>query len=362
MNGFKKIALIPAYEPAQILNEVVEDLLVAGFEMVVVDDGSGPEYSKIFEEVGAWATVLTHSENMGKGRALKTGFEYIQKHYGKSSVIVTVDADGQHSASDALKICDEAELHPDTLVLGSRKLGKDVPFRSRFGNSMTRFVYRISTGLKVYDTQTGLRAFSMDLMPQMLEINGERYEYEMNVLLEFAKEKIPIMEEEIETIYIDDNSSSHFDTIKDSYRVYKEIIKFSASSLAGFLVDYVTYGLLLLITGNLVASNVGARTVSATVNYTLNRRFVFKSHDKVLKSAFSYFLLAAGILLGNTLVLRLLVTGLHINSMVAKIITEALFFAISWAVQRSFVFKSTGKDSDRNANREGLYSPSVKAS
>jgi putative flippase GtrA len=190
---------------------------------------------------------------------------------------------------------------------------------------MTRLVYRLSTGLKVYDTQTGLRAFHKDLLPRMLGIPGERYEYEMNVLLELAKARTPIIEEEIETIYLDNNSSSHFDTVWDSLRVYREILRFSASSLAGFLVDYAMYSALILATGSLRLSNIAARVVSASVNYTLNRKFVFRSRCGILSSALSYFLLAAAILACNTLVLEYLVGSLGIGRLFAKILTELLF-------------------------------------
>ena len=173
----------------------------------------------------------------------------------------------------------------------------------------------------------------------MLGIPGERYEYEMNVLLELAGARTPIIEEEIETIYLDNNSSSHFDTVRDSWRVYREIHRFSASSLIGFLIDYVVYSALILTTGSLRLSNIGARVVSASVNYTLNRKFVFRSSRGILISALSYFLLAAAILAGNTLVLEYLVGSLGIGRLFAKILTEILFFAISWSVQRSFIFR-----------------------
>ena len=117
-----------------------------------------------------------------------------------------MDADGQHRMADAMKICSAARNRPDALVLGGRRFTGGVPLRSRFGNAVTRFVYRMSTGLNVCDTQTGLRSFHIQLLPRMLEIPGERYEYEMNVLLELAKARTPIIEEEIETIYLDNNS------------------------------------------------------------------------------------------------------------------------------------------------------------
>ena len=360
------IVLIPAYEPGQSLLELLRDLSDCSFDhngdrdhdsshnlsgshahdtsIIVVDDGSGPDYATIFDEARSFATVLTHKENRGKGAALKTGLSYIEKssgekHFDPDAVIVTMDADGQHRTEDAMKICAVARTHPDALVLGGRRFTGKIPLRSRFGNAMTRLVYRLSTGLKVYDTQTGLRAFHQDLLPRMLGIPGERYEYEMNVLLELAGARTPIIEEEIETIYLDNNSSSHFDTVRDSWRVYREILRFSASSFAGFLIDYAMYSALILATGSLRLSNIAARVVSASVNYTLNRKFVFRSSSGILSSALSYFLLAAAILAGNTLVLEYLVGSLGIGRMFAKILTELLFFAISWSVQRSFIFK-----------------------
>ena len=262
-----------------------------------------------------------------------------------------MDSDGQHQIEDAVRVCRASERRPDTLVLGSRKLKDNVPLRSQFGNTVTRFVFRLSTGQNVHDTQTGLRAFSSALIKTMLVIPGERYEYEMNVLLEFSRSKLPIEEMEIATIYFDNNAGSHFDTVKDSYRIYKEILKFSASSLLSFCIDYGMYSLLSVFTASLgggaslMLSNVLARVVSASVNFSLNRKWVFKSNTQVAKSATQYILLAGAILIGNTFVLSLLVEQLGMNRYVAKLITELLFFAISWLMQRFVIF---GKKEARN--------------
>lgn len=242
------------------------------------------------------------------------------------------------------KICKIAQKHPDTLILGSRKLREHVPIRSQFGNTVTRFIYHITTGQRVWDTQTGLRAFCAGLIPQFLCISGERYEYEMNVLLTCARTGIPILEEEIDTIYIDGNASSHFDSVKDSYRVYKEILKFSVSSFISFFVDYGLYSFLTVCTSKLgnissiLISNVGARIVSATVNYTINRKLVFQSKVHLIHSVFQYAVLAVGILIGNTLVLSFLAGYLGVNRYVAKLITELFFFLVSWMVQRNVIF------------------------
>lgn len=335
----KFVALIPAFEPDAVLLEVLAQLKERGMEIVVVDDGSKAAFAEIFTRASAFAKVITHMVNKGKGAALKTGMREIQENYGQDCVIVTVDADGQHRAEDALRLCHMAMQHPTALILGSRRLERNVPLRSQFGNTITRLVYRLSTGIKVHDTQTGLRAFGASLVPKLLSIPGERYEYEMNVLLEFAKEKIPILETEIDTIYIDHNVASHFDVWKDSARIYKEILKFSASSFISFLVDYILYSLLIFANVNFRIANIGARIISATVNYILNRKYVFQSKSSITKSASQYVLLAAAILFFNTVLLELLVDYGGINQMLAKICCELICFLLSWGIQRCLIFR-----------------------
>lgn len=339
-----RIALIPAYEPEPVLIDLLGELKNAGFETVVVDDGSGEGYAAVFSRAEKLADVLSYPNNLGKGSALKTGLKYIYERFGEDNMVVTMDADGQHSVADAQRVCERAEIDRDALVLGSRALKGGVPLRSRMGNAITRFVYRTATGLKVHDTQTGLRAFSAAMIPRLLDIQGERYEYEMNQLLVFAKNKSPIIEIEISTIYIDNNSGSHFNTARDSFRIYKEILKFSASSLLSFLLDYGLYSLLSALlpamgTAGVVVSNVTARVVSATFNFTLNRRLVFDSKSPLLAAAVKYFLLAAFILASNTVVLNLLIDRAGVNRYLAKIITELIFFTVSWLVQRTLIFQ-----------------------
>ncbi len=345
----KWVALVPAYEPDDRLPELICSIRQAGMEAVVIDDGSGKAYADIFSRCADRVTVLTHSVNRGKGRALKTGMAYLQQHMPEGCVVVTMDSDGQHTVSDARRLCEAAQKNPGALVLGSREFERDVPLRSRFGNTVTRLVYRLSTGVAVHDTQTGLRAFDSGLLATFLEIDGERYEYEMNVLLACTRRKIPIQEIGIETIYIDNNAASHFNTLRDSYRVYREILKFSASSFASFLIDYALYSIFSILTGGwgirgLWASNVGARLISATVNYNINRKLVFQHEDSVAKSAAQYAALAVVILLGNTLVLSLLADGLGVNRYLAKLCTEILFFIISFSVQRLVIFRKNRDD------------------
>ena len=339
----KKIALIPAYEPEETMLFLLGELIGAGYECVVIDDGSGAEYGEIFVQASQVAQVLVHEKNRGKGAALKTGMRYIREHYAPDDLVVTVDADGQHKVSDVEKVAQAGDCH-GALVLGSRSFTGKVPLRSRFGNSLTRLVYLLATGRRVWDTQTGLRAFPVSLVPTLLSIDGERYEYEMNVLMYWAKNRLPIQEVEIETVYMDGNTSSHFDALKDSFRIYWEILKFSASSFLCFVVDYMLYALFLAalsalgVSGGIVLANVLARIGSGTLNFNVNRKVVFESRADWRKAALKYGILAAEILLANTLLLALLTGVLGITPLVAKVIVEAGLFVFSFAVQKREVF------------------------
>lgn len=336
----KKIyAVIPAYEPGKtLINTAMKAKEFA--DVIVVDDGSGKDYSEIFEKISRFAYIISYEKNMGKGYAMKKAFEYIKENGKQNSVIVTLDADGQHRAEDAMKIAEYSIENPNILVLGCRKLDKNVPLRSRFGNSITRFVFRFMTGKKVYDTQTGLRAFGFEMIEKMLEIPGKRYEYEMNALMIVAREGIQIKEIEIPTIYIGKNESSHFNTFTDSIRIYAEILKFGVSSFISFLVDYGIYSLVLLIFGAeyYIFANIFARVISATLNFTMNRQLVFHSKTNLFKGALKYFALAIFVLSANTLILDWICAFTPINPFIAKIIVEASLFIISYTIQHKFIF------------------------
>jgi putative flippase GtrA len=339
-----KLALIPAYEPGPTLLPLLRQLREAGFETLVVDDGSGPRFQDTFDAAREYAEVLSYIPNHGKGFALKKGLARLHEAYGGSGVVVTLDCDGQHSVPDAERVWQEADAHRDAVVLGARTFGKDTPARSRFGNTVTRLVYRLAAHRAVSDTQTGLRAFSLGLLPFLEQVDGDRYEYEMNVLLACARQNVPIREVPIETIYRDNNKGSHFRTLADSWLVYGYFFKFAASSFTGFLIDYGLYSLLAVsLTGLgaacVPAANVTARIVSASANFALNKRFVFKNSDSAVKTGAQYFLLAACILAGNTVLLSFLVNSLGCNKFAAKLVTEITFFTLSFLAQRFWIFR-----------------------
>lgn len=344
------VVLIPAYQPDEQLVLLVERLIQnTDYHIIVVNDGSAPDKQTIFKQLPETVTLLEHPQNCGKGRAMKTGMAYIHEHFPETEGVVIVDADGQHLLPDIQRVCAALEANPDAIILGSRQFTGKVPFRSKFGNTVTRYVFAIASGVMVHDTQTGLRAFSVKLIPSLLALKGERYEYEMYMLLGAAEQHIPLKEVYIETVYLDEeNSSSHFNPLRDSFRIYASIIKFTASSIIGFLVDYVLVLLLAALFGHfdfkqkivLLLSAVIARVVSSLCNFFINRRVVFKSDDGVLRTAVKYYAVAALILVLNYLLLNLFNIALSIPLAVAKLIVEALLFALSLALQRFFVFKS----------------------
>lgn len=218
--------LIPAYKPNENMVELAQTLLNEGYEVMVVNDGSGEGFEEIFGKLDSKVVQLKHEINRGKGRAMKTGFEYILKNYPKSEGVITVDADGQHLPEDIEKVKKKMLEKPEKIIIGSRLFKGDVPLRSRFGNTITKFVFAVVSGLRLNDTQTGLRGIPYSRIKEMLELEGERYEYEMNMLMYIARKKMPISEVFIETVYIEDNASSHFNTVKDSIKIYKIIFKY----------------------------------------------------------------------------------------------------------------------------------------
>lgn len=340
-------AVIPAYEPDEKMLAVIDDISsLTDFHIIVINDGSGKDKLPIFAEAAKKAIVLTHEVNKGKGRGIKTALEYIKEHEADTVGIVIADADGQHKVKDIIRVSEALKSSPDKLIMGCRRFSGKIPLRSKFGNNITKFVFSFAAGVKVSDTQTGLRGFSSKLIPFMLSVNGDRYEFEMNMLLECAREGIRFYEVPIETVYLGKNESSHFNPIKDSWRIYKDILKFSCSSLLSFCVDYIFYSIFAMISGSVAFSNICARVISSIFNFSMNKKFVFKNKEGIVKTAAKYFLLAALILAANTIMLELCVKYLIHNKYISKILIEVLLFFISWAAQKSFVFRKRERKID----------------
>lgn len=355
-----RVVIIPAYKPDKTLVAITDQLWAYGCQMIVVDDGSGEEYQEIFDKVRDICIVLKHMENRGKGAAIKTALTYIKNELWDSGPVGIMDCDGQHLPEDMMKLLEFAGARRQALVLGVRTVGAEMPLKSRLGNKITRLVFRLTSGVKVSDTQTGLRAFAADMIPKLLFVEGERYEYEMNVLMTCAKEKIPIEEVPVRTIYRDkNNSNSHFRKIRDSARIYKDILKFTCSSLLSFVLDYLLFSLLIFFMPHtavyMLLANVAARAASAFYNYSMNCRFVFHTKRKA-KTAVHYFALADVILIMNNLILGMFTQVFCISVYPAKLLTECILFIFSWLIQRLVIFRK-----EKNLEGRGFTGVKVKA-
>lgn len=346
MNQFAII--IPAYKPDQKCLNTVEKIIDTGFDrVIIVDDGSGTEYKHIFNSLETFeeVTVLKHAVNKGKGRALKTAFQYILTNQFPLEAVITADADGQHLASDMVKLSEQLLETPDKVVLGARDFSKkEIPFRSRFGNRFTRLLFRLSTGTVLTDTQTGLRGIPVKYLPQLLEVKGERFEYEMNMLASLRKNEVEVTEVTIETVYIDDNKSSHFNPLRDSYHIYKIFIFYGLSGGASFVLDIGLYWIFIQLLREpapilfIIMATIAARILSSLFNYYINRNKVFKQGSR--KSLIRYFALAAFIMLTSAGSVHLLYAEwLGRGEVILKILVDTILFIFGFVAQRAWVFR-----------------------
>jgi len=341
--------LIPAYQPDARLPRLILELHRAdpSTKIVVVDDGSGQKFSDIFEaSATAGAHVISYEHNRGKGYALREGFTWIRDVAGDSpECVVTADADGQHTLNDIFRVgrtCTDT----GTSVLGVREFVGHVPARSRIGNTATSALFWLATGWKLKDTQTGLRAFPVALLPALLEVQGDRYEYELRVLLHLAKFRHPVTQISIETIYEAGNPTSHFRPLQDSARIWAPLLKFAASSGVATVIDYVLVLVLNALTGALFLPVIAARVVSASVNFAMNRRVFEATGVPLRRSALRYAALAVAVVAGSYTMLAVL-TGIGIPLWIAKIIADTTMYLVSYSAQSRYVFAPAQEQSTK---------------
>ncbi len=344
-------AVVPSLNPDDNLLEVVSGLISREFErIIVVNDGSNDETSHYFETIKSMpgCVVLRHNKNLGKGRALKTAFNYYLNHYSDMMGLVVADGDNQHHIDDIVNCANKMVETGDSLVLGCRNFSKqDIPLRSRFGNKLTVVLMKVLCGIKVSDTQTGLRAIPTDMVREFLGIYGERYEYETNMLLETKRQDIDIIEVGIQTIYIDDNKSSHFNPITDSSSIYKLIFKFIWASFASMLIDLGLFTLIevnlrnsgLSLSESILISTVSARVISSFCNFLINRKVVFNNKQRLRSTVFKYYTVCIIQMFASYGGVLLFTSVIRMSPLVSKIIVDTLLFFVSFQIQREWVFK-----------------------
>ncbi len=216
--------LIPAYEPDEKLDRFLSDLAADFPHVVVVDDGSSRPVP---------GAAVRHAVNRGKGAAIRTGVAWIRENLPDVRAVVTADADGQHLAADVKRVAETVLSHPDALALGARRLPHGIPFRSWFGNKWARGTFRLLTGVYMSDTQSGLRGISRRYWARLLEIPGDRYEYELRMLADACRWAENPIEVPIQTVYIAGNASSHFRPFRDALATQWALLR----HCLGFRVD-----------------------------------------------------------------------------------------------------------------------------
>lgn len=349
----KPVVIIPALNPDEKLIALVKSLCETKLKVIVINDGSDSEYLNIFETLKSdfQCDVCHHQKNKGKGAALKTGIRYAAFNYPEASGYVTADADGQHTTDDIREIADYVERYPGSLILGTRDFNrKKVPFKSYCGNRITSFVYLLYSGRHCEDTQTGLRGIPREFKGLCLSAPGDKYEYEMNMLLEMGRKKIPFICVPIDTIYIENNASSHFNPIRDSVIIYFNILRYSISSLISALTDLSLFTLFVSFvfgagSSGILTSTLAARLMSGTLNFTVNKFWVFQSRKRSTLEAVEYFTLFCFQMMMSWLLVTAL-SSLPLNLTLIKIAVDTGLFFISYQIQRGFIFN---EKTERNA-------------
>ncbi|MEG0833546.1 MAG: bifunctional glycosyltransferase family 2/GtrA family protein [Oscillospiraceae bacterium] len=352
--GISRIAvIIPAYNPDTKLLSLIEQLITSGFEcIVVVDDGSEKSRTAYFDDAKSkyGCTILRHGVNMGKGRALKTAFNFLLTNRPELCGAVAVEADGQYTAMDTVRCAEALLKNPDCLVMGCRNFKSSaIPKRNKTGNVLTCRVLKLFTGISSADTLTGLRAISYPLMKKMLEVKGERYEYEMNMLVETKALGVNLFEVPIEAIYVKNNSSSHFGALKDSMKIYSVFSKMILCSLFATAVDLAVFAICIGLFKEkspgfyIFISTAIARLLSLSLSTALNRKTLFKnsSGKNSVLVGLRYLLVALAMLILSACGVWALAKLVNIGEVFLKVIVDVLIFFLSFPIRREWVF--TGK-------------------
>lgn len=346
----RPVVLIPALKPTASLVSLVEELSAAEAVggVVVVDDGSGPAYRDLFDSLAELGNVrvLTHVVNLGKGAALKSGLNYVACTFPQSLGVVTADADGQHCVADIIEVVGTLSAHPRHLVIGARAFDTVVPFRSRFGNTLTRLVLRAITGQRLSDTQTGLRGIPLGFIPELLQLRATRYDFELEMLVSCKEAQRPIRELPISTIYFEKNRSSHFDPLRDSLLIYFVFLRYAAASLVTAAIDNVVFILAMLAWPHIGACQIASRLVAGTFQFTSSKYAVFHSEAPVASSMARYWLLVAFSGTLSYLMIRGALRYTPLGVIPAKLSAETILFFFGFVIQREFVFAYRRKDEE----------------
>ncbi|MCI8539366.1 MAG: glycosyltransferase [Oscillospiraceae bacterium] len=360
--------VIPAYRPSPALIGYAAELLAAqSGPVAVVDDGGGPTYNDIFDALAdlPGCTVLRHLQNRGKGAAIKTAIRWYRNSGADLAGIITADCDGQHTVQDVLRLSAALAEAPDSLILGVRTFGPGTPPKSAAGNRTISKLLSVLYGIELEDTQTGLRALPNRLLPTLETLSGDRYEYELNMLLQANRMCVPFVTVPIETLYFDNNAGSHFRAVTDTLRIAAllgaGLAQYALSSAASAIVDVAFYGLLvkfvldgLPFSTRLALAAAAARVISSIVNYTCNRKLPYVQNERIFPTLLRYYALWACQLAASISLVWVIHEWLGVDELWAKLIVDLGLAAASYQVQMRWVFRL-----DRSAGAAALQESPV---
>lgn len=335
--------VIPTFDPDEgIMSKFLLELKKEETNILVVNDGSKDIHDKFFNKLEKdGIKVLKHYKNYGKGRAIKTAFNYILNEYPNIDGVVTCDSDGQHSVKDIKKMCKLVTKNPDSLIIGVRNFdNENVPSRSKFGNKITREIFKTFVGLEITDTQTGLRGFSKKIMYEFLDIPGERYEYETKMLIACKEKNINIIEQEIETIYINSNETSHFNPIKDSIRIYKLFSKYILLSMSTYLLDILLFAWFLKVlklNSTILAATILARVLSSIYSYFVYSKTKFRNINGLELAKYNLLIIVQMFMSGCFA--TFFGALLDINIITIKVFVDLCIWFVNVFVEREFIFE-----------------------
>lgn len=338
------IIIIPAYQPDQKLITLIEQLLKkASLNVLVVNDGSDQKCDAIFTHLKQLpqVTVLEHAVNLGKGQALKTAFNHFLTHFDASHRgVLTADADGQHLPEDIINLATAFSKDPQSLYLGARCFDKDVPWKSRIGNNLTKLIFRLLIRQSLQDTQTGLRAIPRAFLKNLLKTPSNGYEFELDMLIKATKQNLAIKEVTIKTVYNDQNRGSHFNPVIDSLKIYFVFLRFLVFAIISGLIDFLAFSLAFFLSGNILISESLARVFSGTCNFLFNKELVFKSKANLRFEALKYALLCVvNLVFSYAFIQSLVYFGANVYA--SKLIALFGLFIANFAIQKLLVFNQT---------------------
>lgn len=211
------MVLIPTYNNAGTLAQVISDVKEYASDVIVVNDGSTDNTAEILTAIED-IRIISYAENRGKGYALKLG---LSKAYEWGyRYAITIDSDGQHYADDIAVFVERIEQSPDTLLIGARNLTADnMPSKNSFANKFSNFWFKIETGQSLSDTQSGYRLYPLEKL-QNIRLITRRYEFEVEIIVRAAWRGVKVENVPIKVYYApDDKRVSHFRPLRDFTRI-----------------------------------------------------------------------------------------------------------------------------------------------